>query len=556
MTPVRLTRTVTLITVLTLSLLGCAPQPTGPAATRIPPAATQTPPTAPPILPPPGPTLPPPSTLVMVTNMDDVLTLDPHRAYETTNRMIHNSTYDTLVEFKASDWSTVAPRLADSWQVSPDGLIYTFHLRPGVTFASGNPVTGEDVRFSWRRLQNIRDSPSFYAEIIADIEVVDLATVKVTLTKPSPAFLSICAAPAMSIMDSKAVKEHGGTDAADADRADEAKDWLDRNSAGSGPFTLAHWTPKVEIVLEANPNYWRGKPKLQRVIIKHVPDSVSGLQMIQRGEADLLDNLDLSLAKPALTDPNLNVYIGQTLNQTYLAMTASPELSKPLSDKRVRQAIALSIDYDGLIKTLLRGYGTRAPSIIPLGVLGVDAAMTQGRDLDKARALLKEAGYEHGFEVELSYGANRLHDAIAARLQNDLAEVGITVKLKPLKMSVYLSEMRAQKLAFCFGEWTPDYLDPTMWIDYFTYHDRGIAYRMFYNNPEAEKYARIVGSESDASKREQAIKDLQQVWMDDMPFTMLYQSQQIVATGKGVQGFIYHPVHFVSFFDLSKQAVK
>nr|MBC7245675.1 ABC transporter substrate-binding protein [Chloroflexota bacterium] len=523
---VRLSLTLILVTALVVTLAACAPRAT--------------------------PTPVPLPTLVMVMNMDDVVTLDPHHAYETTNLMIHNSTYDTLVEFRAGDLTKVAPRLADRWEVSADGLTYTFYLHPGVKFTSGNPVTAEDVRFSWMRLKNIKDNPAFYADIVADVQVVNDTTVKVILTEPSPAFLAICAAPAMCIVDSKVVKEHGGTDAADADQTDKAKDWLDQNSAGSGPFILTKWTPKAEIILEANPNYWRGKPKLGKVIIKHVADPTTALQMLQRGDADMVESLDVDLVEQAKADPNLQVIIGQTLNQNYLAMTSNPELSKPLSDKRVRQAIALSVDYDGLIKALLRGYGSRAPSIIPLGILGVDPAMTQGRNLEKAKALLKEAGYEKGFEVELCYGSNPVRETIAAKLKSDLAEVGITVNLKPMEQSVYLSEMRAQKLAFCFGGWTPDYLDPTMWTDYFSYHDRGIAKRMWYNNPEAERYAKIVGTELDPAKREQAIKDLQKVLMDDMPFTMLYQNQQIVAMNKAVKGFAYHPVHFVSFFDLSK----
>jgi peptide/nickel transport system substrate-binding protein len=408
------------------------------------------------------------------------------------------------------------------------------------------------VRFSWTRLKNLKGNPSFYADPITTVVALNDTTVKVTLTDPSPAFLSIVAAPALSVLDSKLVKSQGGTDAADADKTDKAKDWLDQNSAGSGPFIQTSWKPKSEIVLEANPNYWRGAPKLGKVIIKHVADPTTELQMLQRGDADLVYSLDPDLVEQAKADPNLNVVIGQTLDQNYLAMTSSAALSKPLSDKRVRQAIALSIDYDGLIKALLRGYGSRAPSIIPLGVLGVDPAMTQGRDLNKAKALLKDAGYENGFTVELAYGSNPTRETIAAKIKSDLAEAGITVNLKPMEQSVYLSDMRAQKLAFAFGGWTPDYLDPTMWTDYFSYSDRGIAKRMLYNDPEAEKYAKIIGTELDPAKREQAIKDLQKVLMDDMPFTMLYQNQSIAAMNKSVKGFAYHPVNFVSFFDLSK----
>ena len=545
------------VAVLGLNLAGCgapattapptsAPAPAQPTAAPAQPTAAPPKPTAVP------PTPAPPPTLVMVMNLNDVVTLDPDQAYETTNLMIHNSTYDTLVEFKAGDLTKVTPRLADKWEISPDGLNYTFTLHPGVKFASGNPVTAEDVRFSWTRLKNLKGNPSFYADVITTVQALNDTTVKVTLTDPSPAFLSIVAAPALSVLDSKLVKSKGGTDAADADKTDKAKDWLDQNSAGSGPFIQTSWKPKAEIMLEANPNYWRGKSKLGKVIIKHVDDPTTVLQMLQRGDADLADNIDPDLVEQAKADANLNVVIGQTLNQNYLAMTSSAALSKPLSDKRVRQAIALSIDYDGLIKAILRGYGSRAPSIIPLGVLGVDPKMTQGRDLAKAKTLLKDAGYENGFTVELAYGSNPTRETIAAKIKNDLKEAGITVNLKPMEQSVYLTDMRAKKLAMAFGGWTPDYLDPTMWTDYFSYADRGIATRMLYNNPEAEKYAKIVGTELDAAKREQAIKDLQKVLMDDMAFTMLYQNQSIAGMNKSVKGFAYHPVNFVSFFDLSK----
>ncbi len=536
--------------ILSLIAVACTPA-APPAPTPAPPQATAPEPTKPPAAQPTATTAPPP-TLVVVMDMPDLVTLDPHHAYETTNLIIHNSTYDTLVEYKPSDLTKVSPRLADSWEVKDNGLTYIFNLHKGVKFTSGNPVTAEDVRFSWMRLKNIKDNPAFYADQVKEVAVVDENTVKVTLTQPSPVFLSVLATPAMSIVDSKTVKAKGGTDAADADKTDKAKDWLDQNSAGSGPFIQTKWTPKVEVVLEANPNYWRGKPKLGKVIVKQVQDPTTQLQMLQRGDADIVQDLNPDLAEKAKADTNLTVVVGQTLNQNYLAMTSSATLSKPMADKKVRQAVAYAIDYDGLIKSVLRGYGSRAPSIIPLGVMGVDKSQVWGRDLNKAKALLKEAGYEKGFTVELTYGSTPVRETIAAKLKNDLAEAGITVNLVPKEQSVYLSEMRAKKLSMAFGGWTPDYLDPTMWTDYFSFSDRGIATRMVYNNPEAEKLAKIVNTEFDATKREQAIKDLQKILIDDMAFTMLWQNQMVNAMNKSVKGFAYHPVQWVNFFDLSK----
>jgi len=494
-------------------------------------------------------------TLVVVMEIDDVVTLDPHHAYEVTNLMIHHNTYDTLVEHRPPDLSRAYPRLAEEWSVSDDGLTYTFKLRPGVRFASGNPVTAEDVRFSWMRLINLKGNPSFYADGIDEVKTVDELTVRVRLKRPSPAFLSTIAAPAMSILDSQVVRAHGGTDAADADQTDQAKGWLDQNSVGSGPFMLAGWTPKGEIVLEANPNCWRGAPELDRVIIRHVADASTQLELLQRGEADIVHTLDMGLVDQVLDDSNLTLVTGQTLNMTYLAMSPDAELGGPLADQRVRQAIAYALDYEAIIQDLLGGYADYAPSVIPLGVMGVDPAMRRGRDLDRARVLLREAGYESGeLELELAYGAEpgSLREAIAARIKADLEEAGISVNLQPMEFSEYLNEMRSQQLPFALGIWVPDYVDPTMWTDYFSYPDRGIAYRVKYDSPEAVRWADVVATEFDYSQREAAVRNLIQVWMDDVPFVMVYQPQQLVALSTEVRGFVYDPILFANFSDVSK----
>ena len=257
------------------------------------------------------------------------------------------------------------------------------------------------------------------------------------------------------------MKEHGGTDAADASTTDKAKEWLDQNSAGSGPFILTKWAPKSDIELTANPNYWKGAPHFDKVVIKHVSDPTTQEQMLERGDADLIANLSPDLVDVAKANPDVVISVDQSLDENYLAMTyvcpdvikakdpakfaelQSPDSFAVLCKKEVRQAVAYAIDYDGIINAVLSGYGTRAPSIIPIGIIGVDPAKTQGRDLDKAKALLAQAGYADGVTMDLYYGANPTREIVAAKLQADLAEAGITLNLKPLEQSVYLTQMRA-----------------------------------------------------------------------------------------------------------------
>lgn len=516
-------------------------------------------------------------TLVIAMNLDDVVTLDPAFAGETTNLFIHINTYDTLVDIRPDDLNTIVPRLAESWEINDDFTEFIFHLRQDAKFASGNPVTAADVVFSWNRLLNVAGAPAFNLDGVGAIEAVDDYTVKVTTAlgedgkpQPLPQFLSSACNPSLGIQDSKLVMEHGGTDAADAATTDTAKEWMDQNSAGSGPFILTKWAPKAEIELVANPNYWKGAPNFDKVIITHVSDPTTQLQMLEKGDADMLGNLSTDLVEMAKANPDITISVDQSLDQNYLAMTyvcpdeiqaadpaAFAELQSPdsfaiLCKKEVRQAVALAIDYDGIAKAVLNGYAARAPSIIPIGMSGVDASKTQGRDLDKAKELLAAAGYADGVTFDLYYASNATRDIVAAKIQSDLAEAGITLNLKPLEQSVYLTQMRAQQLPMAFGGWTPDYLDVTMWTDYFGLGDRSIAFRMRFMNEEAHDLAVTIRTTSDPAIRKDAVEKLQAVFIEEMPFTMLYQNQYVHAFRSDLKGFAFHPVWFVDLFELSK----
>ncbi len=516
-------------------------------------------------------------TLVIAMNLDDVVTLDPAYAGETTNLFIHINTYDTLVDIRPEDLNTIVPRLAESWDVNADFTQFIFHLRKDAKFASGNPVTAADVVFSWNRLLNVAGAPAFNLDGVGKVEAVDDYTVKVSTTvgtdgkaQPLPQFLSSASNPSLGIQDSKLVKEHGGTDAADAKTADKAKEWMDQNSAGSGPFILTKWSPKSEIDLVANKNYWKGAPKFDKVVITHVSDPTTQLQMLQKGDADMIGNLATDLVDQAKADPNLTISVDQSLDENYLAMAyqcpdaikaKNPDVFKTLQSpdsfaiickKEVRQAVAYAIDYEGIAKAVLNGYAARAPSIIPIGIIGVDPSKTQGRDLAKAKSLLAAAGYPNGVTLDLYYASNATRDTVAAKLKNDLAEAGITLNLKPLEQSVYLTQMRAQQLPMAFGGWTPDYLDVTMWTDYFGLGDRSIAFRMWFQNADANKLATQIRTTSDPAIRKTAVEQLQAIFIEEMPFTMLYQSQYVHAFSKDLKGFKFHPVWFVDLSGLSK----
>lgn len=565
---------VMLVILLSSMLAGCGSAATPEVSN---PAGANTAPTEPPVAATEPAVAPVGGTLIIAMNLDDVVTLDPAYAGETTNLFIHINTYDTLVDIRPEDLNTIVPRLAETWEVNADFTEFIFHLRKDAKFASGNPVTSADVVFSWNRILNVAGAPAFNLDGVGKVEAVDDYTVKVSTTvgddgtaQPLPQFLSSACNPSLGIQDSKLVKEHGGTDAADAATTDKAKEWLDQNSAGSGPFILTKWSPKADIELSANKNYWKGAPKFDKVVITHVSDPTTQLQMLEKGDADMIGSLQTDLVDQAKSNSELTITVDQSLDENYLAMTyvcpdvikaADPakfaELQSPdsfaiLCKKEVRQAVAYAIDYEGITKAVLNGYGTRAPSIIPIGIIGVDPAKTQGRDLAKAKELLTAAGYPDGVTFDMYYASNATRDTVAAKIKNDLAEAGITLNLKPLEQSVYLTQMRAQQLPMAFGGWTPDYLDVTMWTDYFGLGDRSIAFRMRFANPDANALATTIRTTSDAVIRKDAVEKLQAVIMEEMPFTMLYQVQYVHAFRNDLKGFQFHPVWFVDLFELSK----
>jgi len=559
-------RPLTVIAAAGLILSACAQpapvaQPTAPAQEAAPTEAAQPQPAAPA-----EPTQAPApaaaeAVLVVGWPESDTRTLDPHRQYEISPPQIMRAVYETLVTLpdKGATIDRVEPLLAESYEISDDALVYTFKLRSDAKFASGKPVTADDVVFSFKRLGNLQDNPSWlFSDHVASIEAADPSTVKITLKEPNAAFLSMLVSPNFAVVDSKVVREQGGTDAEDAKDADKATDWLDGNSAGSGPYILKEWKRNEQVVIGRNPNYWRGPAPFDRVIFRDIPDDAARQQALERGDIDIAIGLDVDAVNRLKDNPNLAVIVGNTLDMTYLALTTNPELSRELADKRVRQAIKHAIDYDGIINALLGGAALHIPTIIPLGLLGTDPALAPKRDLEKARALLKEAGLEGGFEINMVYPGERkmsnviLADTLVAKLQEDFAEIGVKLNVEPRDGSTWRADYRAGKLTATIADWTPDFLDPHGWAAAFAVEGASAAKRVYYVNKEAEQLTLDAVKIADAAKRAEMYLKTQQLMLDDAAFIGLIQPKvQIVASAR-LKDVIYNPVYFLDYYHMSR----
>ena len=471
--------------------------------------------------------------------------LDPARAFSTTAFIIHRATYDSLVTYPDDSVESIEPNLATNWEISEDGTVYTFTLRDDVVFSNGDPLTAEDVVFSFNRLQNITGNPSFLAETIQSTEADGDHTVIVHLTQPDPTFLARLVNTTFSITNAEQVRAQGGTDAEDAAQTDEAEDWLNSNSAGTGPYILESWERQVETVLVRNPNYWGEAPFFDRVIITNLPEAATQKVALESGDIALALDLTPDQLPDLRENPEIEVWQGVSTNLHYLMMNQDPEIGGPLSDERVQLAVRYALDYEGYVEL----WGGSVPaSVIPPGFFaayGPERAFE--RDLDRARELLAEAGYPDGFETTLHYpswtfgGAN--WDTNAQKIQADLAEVGITVNLSPGEVGIKFEEYRAGEQGFGYWFWHPDYMDPGNYLAFLPGEILGLRARWDDDNADSrilELRDRAL-VEIDPEERLEIFAAIQDYLRESGPWAPFLFSGAQAAYRSDLEGYVYHP---------------
>ena len=425
------------------------------------------------------------------------------------DEVVYANVFEGLTRYNPD--GTIAPALAARWDISEDGVVYTFHLREGVRFHDGTEMTAEDVKFS---LDRARDETSTNAQkglfaSIADVTVIDPLTVQVMLSAPSGAFLTN-----MAWGDAVIV-------------APETAETNATNPVGTGPFRFARWVQGDRVELERNPDYWGEAPALERVTFRFISDPTAAFAAMMAGDLDAFpvfpaaENLAQFEA-----DPRFEVIVGSTEGETILAMNnAAPALADP----RVRQAIALAVDRQEIIDGAMFGYGTPIGThFAPHNPDYVDLTGLSPHDPDKARALLAEAGVADGLTLSLKLPppvyARRGGEIIAAQLR----DVGIETEIENLEWAQWLEQVFRGK---DFDLTIVSHTEP-MDINIYARPD----YYFQYDNPDFQELMAELDVTADEASRSDLLRQAQTMIAEDHVNAYLFQLAKTGVAKAGIEG--------------------
>ena len=455
--------------------------------------------------------------------------------------------FDRLVdvEVDADGNSKIVPSLAESWDISDDGLEYTFHLRQGVKFHNGNDFTAEDVAYTFHRMLTVEggvntefiDQIKGADELLAGetdtlegVEVVDDYTIKVTLKEPFAGFLASISSPGVSIYDSEATEAAG-----DQFGMDPAV------TVGTGPFEFASWSFNNQLVLTRNEDYWKGASGLPGVVIKIIPDTETQSMMFESGELDILD-LDYaadSVDRFTETYPD-QIVQGPRVGIVYFTMNFNKE---PFQDVRVRKAVQMSIDRQAILDALYGGRGQVEQGIFPHGLIGFNPDQEEIKyDPEAAKALLAEAGYADGFDMEIAADSSA-SDTMTMALEivsDQLAEVGIRAEIKNYDESTWLETRKSGELGSFMSTWSADYNDPDNFIYTFFGNEEKTRIRSI-NYPDTEVMERVAKARTIVNEDERLAeyKALEEKLIhEDAAWVPMFSRLHLFAVSKRVQGFV------------------
>ena len=504
----------------------------------------------------------PKDTLVVALAFDDIITLDPAEAFEISTGELLGNGYDRLLRYDVADPSKLLPDLAKSWKVSDDGKTFSFELKPGLQFASGNPLSAEDVVFSLQRAVLLDKTPAFIltqfglGKDTVKERVLQTGPLTLTLTTDkayAPTLVYNClTANVASVVDKKLVM---GKEALKDGAGDMGAAWLKTNYAGSGPLKIRDWRANEIVAIERNDKYWGAKSKLARVIYRHIKESATQRLLLEKGDIDVARNLTPQDLAALATNKDVKTTATPKGTVYYFSLNQkNPTLAKP----EVREAFKWLVDYDAIGATLIKNIGVVHQNFLPIGLLGASKDKPYKLDVAKAKALLAKAGVPKGFKVTIDMRTVQPVQGITEAIQQTLKQAGIELEILPGDGKQTLTKYRARAHDIYIGQWGADYWDPHTNADTFARNvdnsddakSKPLAWRNAWDIPELTKKSDAAALERDGAKRAKMYQEIQAEFRKTSPFVMLYQQTEVAAYRANVDGLRIGPTSDATYMFL------
>ncbi len=474
-----------------------------------------------------------PDNDLVVAMQADATHLDPHVSGNGVSNTVTSTMYESLITFDSN--SKIIPMLAKEWKVSEDGMSYTFILNEGIKFHDGEPFNAEAVIANWERGKEdstlrVAAQTKQWDTAVADSEY----QLTITLKEPNNTFLNKLTQ--IRIISPKAIKELG-------------KDGLAKASAGTGPFVFSERVDGGYTKMVRNENYWREGPKVDTLTFKVVPEDGARIAMLKTGEADLISPVPPVQVEKISGDPSIVIENNKGITYRYVTLNKNytlPDGRKPLDDVRVRQAMNYAFDNEAFCKVVFQGYAVKPTSIFSDSIMYYAEQTPYDKDLEKAKSLMKEAGFEEGFPVNVWVDNTTLETQGAEFLKQQLAEINIDVNVMPME-STTIADMTSlpedqTEVQMWYVNWSSGSYeaDGSMRNILHTEKFPQAGYNTaFYSNPEFDKLLDDALKSTDSAEIAELYKQAQSIVWEECPWIFLANDNSILAQKSYVKGVVY-----------------
>ena len=460
--------------------------------------------------------------------------LDPANAESNPSEAANRMMYENLVRF--DEKLKIVPGLATKWEQSKDGLTWTFFLRKGVKFHDGTPFNAEAARGFIERMIGPEKplKAGLFAPLVNSAEIVNEYTVKVHLKTPFAFFLNNLAHSASGIISPTALKTYG-------------KD-ISRQAVGTGPFKFVEWIHGDHLTMVGNDEYWAGKPRLEKIIVKTVKEDSARVMMLQSGDAQLIVRIPSEDIPRLEKDPNIQLNSTETLRVLFMGINC---YKKPYSDVRVREALACAIDKESIVKNIYQGRALVASNLVTPLTTGYIPLKGTPYDPEKAKKLLAEAGFPQGFKAKLWSPMGRYPKdfEMAQALQQQLKKVGVDCTLDTMEWAAYLAAGRkppeqADAELFLLG-WSPSTAE-ARWALYPIFTTEQWApkgnNRFYYSNKEFDEAVDKFSKATTKAERDKFLKIAQELMIKEAPAIPILVTKETIGYSKKLKGVINSPL--------------